>query len=100
MERIKKPHNYGLTPEEEEIVKARELFEKEKHEREEREERERDEQEAEIERIKKQKEWNIKLHQVKHQEEQILDTQSLPLRNYFNDTCYANINKSINWYRN
>jgi len=82
MERVKKPHNYGLTAEEEELAKYKELFEKEKREREEREEHERDEQEAENERIKKQKEWTLKLDQIKHEQHQILDTQSLPLRNY------------------
>ncbi len=82
MERVKKPHNYGLTAEEEELAKHKELFEKEKREREEREEHERDEQEAENERIKKQKEWTLKLDQIKHEQHQILDTQSLPLRNY------------------
>jgi adenylate kinase len=82
MERVKKPHNYGLTAEEEELAKYKELFEKEKREREEREERERDEQESENERMKKQKKWTVKLDQVKHEQHKILDTQSLPLRNY------------------
>ena len=41
---------------------------KEKREREEREERERDEQEATNDRMKKQKEWNIKLEQMKRRE--------------------------------
>lgn len=82
MERIKSPHNYGLSAEEEELAKQKEIFEKEKREREEREERERDEQEAENARIKKQKEWSMKLEQVQQEEHEILDTQSLPLRNY------------------
>ncbi len=82
MERVKKPHNYGLSPEEEEIAKQKEFFEKEKREREEREERERDEQETKNDRMTKQKVWTTKLEQVKREEHQILDTQSLPLRNY------------------
>lgn len=82
MEKMKKPHNYGLTIEEEEMEKKKELFEKEKREREEQEERERDEQEAVNDRLKKQKEWTKKSEQVQQEQHQILDTQSLPLRNY------------------
>ena len=95
MERIKKPHNYGLTAEEEELAKYKELFEKEKREREEREERERDEQEAKNERMKKQKEWTIKLDQVKREQHKILDTQSLPLRNYLMAHVMPTLTKAL-----
>jgi adenylate kinase len=95
MERIKKPHNYGFTAEEEEFAKQKELFEKEKHEREEREERERDEQEAENDRMKKQKEWSTKLEQVKHEQHEILDAQSLPLRNYLMKHVMPTLTKAL-----
>lgn len=95
MEYIKKPHNYGLTAEEQELAKQKELFEKEKHEREEREERERDEQEAENLRKEKQKQWTIKLEQIQHEEQDILDTQSLPLRNYLMAHVMPTLTKAL-----
>jgi adenylate kinase len=95
MERVKKPHNYGLTAEEEEIAKQKELLEKEKHEREEREERERDEQEAANDRRKKEKDWTTKLDQVKREQHEILDTQSLPLRNYLMTHVMPTLTKAL-----
>jgi len=95
MRRVKQPHNYGPTPEEQEISKRKELSEKEKHEREEREERERDEQEAENDRMKKQKEWTKKLEQVKHEQHEILDAQSLPLRNYLMKHVMPTLTKAL-----
>jgi adenylate kinase len=95
MERIKKPHKYGLTAEEEELAKRKELVEKEKREREEREERERAEQEAETDRMKKQKQWSTKLEQVKRQQHEILDTQSLPLRNYLMRQVMPTLTKAL-----
>jgi len=95
MERVKKPHNYGLTAEEEEIAKQKELLEKEKHEREEREERERDEQEAANDRMKKEKDWATKLDQVKREQHEILDTQSLPLRNYLMTHVMPTLTKAL-----
>jgi adenylate kinase len=95
MERVKKPHNYGLTAEEEEKAKQKEIFEKEKREREEREERERDEQEAANDRMKKQKEWSNKLDHVKREQHQILDTQSLPLRNYLMTHVMPTLTKAL-----
>jgi adenylate kinase len=95
MERVKKPHNYGLSAEEEEIAKKKELLEKEKREREEREEREREEQEATNNRMKKEKEWATKLDQVKREQHQILDTQSLPLRNYLMAHVMPTLTKAL-----
>jgi adenylate kinase len=82
MERVKQPHNYGPTAEEQEVTKRKELNEKEKYDREEREERERDEQDAANDRMKKQKDWTTKLEQIKREEFEMLDAQSTPLRNY------------------
>lgn len=95
MEKIQKPHNYGPTPEEQEEVKRKQLAEREKHDREEREERERDEQEASIDRMKKQKEWALKLEQIKRDELQQLDTQSAPLRNYLMTHVMPTLTKAL-----
>lgn len=95
MQRVKQPHNYGPTPEEQEISKRKELNEKEKHEREEREERERDEQEAANDRMKKQKDWTNKLEQIKQEEFQMLDAQATPLRNYLMAHVMPTLTKAL-----
>jgi adenylate kinase len=95
MERVKKPHNYGLTPEEEEIAKRKELYEKEKREREEREEHERDEQVTTHDRMKKQKDWTMKLDQIKREELDMLDSQSAPLRNYLMAHVMPTLTKAL-----
>lgn len=95
MERIKKPHNYGMTAEEEEMSKQKETFEKEKREREEQEERERDEQEAANERLKKQKEWMKRSEQIQQEQHHILDAQSLPLRNYLMRHVMPTLTKAL-----
>lgn len=95
MERVKQPHNYGPTPEEQEASKRKESNEREKREREEREERERDEQEAANDRMKKQKEWAARLEQIKRDEFQMLDTQSAPLRNYLMTHVMPTLTKAL-----
>ena len=95
MERVKTPHNYGPTPDEEEATKRKELTDKEKHEREEREERERDEQETANDRMKKQKDWGTKLEQIKRDEFQKLDEQSAPLRNYLMTHVMPTLTKAL-----
>ena len=95
MRRVKQPHNYGPTPEEQEISKRKELAEREKREREEREERERDEQEAATDRMKKQKEWTSKLEQIKNEEFQMLDAQATPLRNYLMAHVMPTLTKAL-----
>ena len=95
MERVKQPHNYGPTPEEQETTKRKENDEHDKRQREEREERERDEQEAANDRMKKQKEWAAKLEQIKRDEFQMLDTQSAPLRNYLMTHVMPTLTKAL-----
>ncbi|CAF3511735.1 unnamed protein product [Rotaria socialis] len=95
MERVKAPHNYGPTPEEQEHAKRKELNEKEKREREDREERERDEQEAANDRMKKQKDWTTKLEQIKREEFEMLDAQSTPLRNYLMAHVMPTLTKAL-----
>lgn len=95
MARVKKPHNYGPTPDEEETTKRKELTDKDKREREEREERERDEQETSADRMKKQKDWGNKLEQIKRDEFQKLDEQSAPLRNYLMTHVMPTLTKAL-----
>lgn len=95
IERVKEPHNYGLTYEEQELAQRKELDAREKREREEREERERDEQEAANDRLKKRKEWATKLEQIKRDEFQMLDTQSAPLRNYLMTHVMPTLTKAL-----
>lgn len=95
MERVKQPHNYGPTPEEQEQTKRKQLEEKEKHEREEREERERNEQEAATDRMKKQKDWTSKLDLIKNEELQMLDAQATPLRNYLMAHVMPTLTKAL-----
>ncbi|XP_073248934.1 adenylate kinase 7-like [Porites lutea] len=86
VEQIKKlmgaPRNYGPTPEElaeMERIETEKRLEKERKEREEREKR--DAEEA-AERQRREQEWRIRLTEVKRQEQELLENQSIPLRNY------------------
>ncbi|KAI8910411.1 hypothetical protein EDD86DRAFT_275463, partial [Gorgonomyces haynaldii] len=79
---IGKPRNYGPTPEK--IAEEKRLLEaaRVKAEAAAAEERSKREQE-ELERHKRAvAEWNSKLEEVRQQEQEVLQTQSLPLRNY------------------
>ncbi|XP_065055319.1 adenylate kinase 7-like [Rhopilema esculentum] len=76
------PRNYGPTPEElaeMERMETEKRLEKEKKDRKEKEEQELLEAQ---ERAKRLEEWRAKLSEVKKQEEELLEIQSIPLRNY------------------
>ncbi|XP_065882861.1 adenylate kinase 7-like [Dysidea avara] len=86
VEKIKKlvgePRNYGLTPEEkaemerkaqEELLRQQQLAE---------EERERQEAAEKDLREQRKAEWNEHLAKVQQEEQEMLETQSIPLRNY------------------
>lgn len=86
VEQIKKlmgtPRNYGPTPEElaeMERIETEKRLEKERKAREEREKR--DAEEA-LERQRREEEWRVRLSEVKRQEQELLENQSIPLRNY------------------
>ncbi|CAH3043480.1 unnamed protein product [Pocillopora meandrina] len=86
VEQIKKlmgtPRNYGPTPEElaeMERIETEKRLEKERKAREEREKR--DAEEA-AERQRREEEWRVQLSEVKRQEQELLENQSIPLRNY------------------
>eukprot|EP00794_Sanderia_malayensis_P019922 gene19922-21874_t len=77
-----KARNYGPTPEElaeMERIEREQKLEQEAREMEEKEEKERIEAQ---ERAKNLEEWREKLNEVKRQEEESLENQSIPLRNY------------------
>jgi adenylate kinase len=82
MARVKQPHNYGLSAEEQELHRRQEIHQKEKFERENREERQRSEEDGANDLMRKQTEWTRKLEQIKHEEYEMLDAQDTPLRNY------------------
>lgn len=79
---IGKPRNYGPTPEELEEMKKQEEEARQKKEAEEKAEKERKEAEEQAERKKRQEEWTQRLNEVKREEFELLEAQSIPLRNY------------------
>lgn len=86
VERIKKlmgePRNYGPTPEEQEEFRRVEEETRLHKESEERAEKERREADEAAERKRRQEDWTARLEEVKHEEFEQLETQSIPLRNY------------------
>ncbi|XP_060581787.1 adenylate kinase 7-like [Ruditapes philippinarum] len=79
---IGKARNYGPTPEELEQMKKLEEEERQKKEAEQKQEKERKELEEAQERKKRQEEWTQRLNEVKREEYELLEAQSIPLRNY------------------
>ncbi|KAG4100288.1 hypothetical protein H8356DRAFT_1290277 [Neocallimastix lanati (nom. inval.)] len=79
---VGRPHNYGPTPEE--IAERRRIAEEKKAKEEELalQERIKNEKEEEIRLLKERAEWQIKLEEVRKQEQEVLEVQSIPLRNY------------------
>jgi len=86
VEKIKKifgsPRNYGPTAEELEEMRRVEEETREKREAEEKAEKERKETEELQERRRRQEEWSQRLNEVKREEYELLEAQSIPLRNY------------------
>ncbi|RUS85279.1 hypothetical protein EGW08_006980 [Elysia chlorotica] len=86
VEKIKKifgsPRNYGPTPEELEEMRRQEEEARVKREAEEKADKERREAEELQERRRRQEEWSQRLNEVKREEYELLEAQSIPLRNY------------------
>ncbi|CAD5122064.1 DgyrCDS10516 [Dimorphilus gyrociliatus] len=82
LKKVGEPRNYGPTQDEIEEKKRREEEERLKKEEEDKRERERQEKEEAAERKRRQDEWTERLNDVKRQEHEMLETQSIPLRNY------------------
>ncbi|XP_071962489.1 adenylate kinase 7-like [Antedon mediterranea] len=76
------PRNYGPTADEVEEMDRIKAEKRLKKEQEEKEEIERKEAEEKAETIKRQTEWTNRLEEVKRQEQEVLENQSIPLRNY------------------
>ncbi|XP_072193424.1 adenylate kinase 7 isoform X3 [Excalfactoria chinensis] len=79
---IGEPRNYGLTDEEKEILERKAAEESLAREAKEEAERELREIEERAERAANLKEWSKYLEEVKKQEQELLEAQSIPLRNY------------------
>ncbi|GAB1604438.1 Hypothetical predicted protein [Argonauta hians] len=99
IERIKKlvkgPRNYGLSKEILERMKKEELKKQRiQAEKEEAEKEEKDIAEA-AERKRNEEEWSKKLSEVKHQEMERLQAQSLPLRNYLMTHIMPTLSKGL-----
>ncbi|KAI9325435.1 hypothetical protein DFJ73DRAFT_801962 [Zopfochytrium polystomum] len=82
IKKIGKPHNYGPTPEQ--IAEKRRAIEEQKA---------KESAQAEEERLKREKEeserhaksvteWNLRMEEIRKQEQEVLEAQSVPLRNY------------------
>ncbi|XP_031567964.1 adenylate kinase 7-like [Actinia tenebrosa] len=79
---IGEPRNYGPTPEEIAEMERIKIEKRLEQERIEREERERMEAEEAAQNSLRQEEWRVRLAEVKKQEQELLENQSIPLRNY------------------
>ncbi|XP_057254977.1 adenylate kinase 7 isoform X5 [Pezoporus wallicus] len=79
---IGEPCNYGLTDEEKEELERQAAEERLVKEAQEKAEQERKEAEERAERMANWEEWNKHLEEVKRQEQELLEAQSVPLRNY------------------
>ncbi|PKK31712.1 adenylate kinase 7 [Columba livia] len=79
---IGEPRNYGLTDEEKEILERKAAEESLVREAQEKAEREHREAKERAERMANWEEWNKHLEEVKRQEQELLEAQSIPLRNY------------------
>lgn len=86
VDKIKKimgdPRNYGLTPEEKEELQRQDEEKRLKVDAEEKAEKEKQEAEEAAERKKRHDDWAARLEEVKREEYELLETQSIPLRNY------------------
>ncbi|XP_043842596.1 adenylate kinase 7 [Dromiciops gliroides] len=93
---IGEPRNYGLTDEEkaeEERKAAEERLAKEAAEEAEREHREAIET---AEKIARWEEWNKRLEEVKREERELLEAQSVPLRNYLMTNVMPTLMRGLN----
>ncbi|NWV28803.1 KAD7 kinase, partial [Origma solitaria] len=93
---IGEPRNYGLTDEEKEALERRAAEERLVKEAQEKVEQERKEAEERAERMARWEEWNKQLEEVKRQEQELLEVQSVPLRNYLMKNVMPTLMKGIN----
>ncbi|NXA37059.1 KAD7 kinase, partial [Eudromia elegans] len=93
---IGEPRNYGLTDEEKENLERKAAEERLAKEAKEAAEQERREAEEKAERKEKWLEWNKRLAEVKRQEEELLEAQSIPLRNYLMKHVMPTLMRGLN----
>ncbi|XP_071601766.1 adenylate kinase 7 [Heliangelus exortis] len=90
------PRTYGLTDEEKENLERKAAEERLVKEAEEKAERERKEAEERAERMANWEEWSKTREEVKRQEQELLEAQSLPLRNYLMANVMPTLIQGIN----
>ncbi|KAM7109375.1 adenylate kinase 7 isoform 2-T2 [Ciconia maguari] len=93
---VGEPRNYGLTDEEKENLERKAAEERLVKEAQEKAERERKEAEERAERMANWEEWNKHLEEVKRQEQELLEAQSIPLRNYLMKNVMPTLMQGIN----
>ncbi|CAN0111111.1 unnamed protein product [Bubo scandiacus] len=93
---IGEPRNYGLTDAEKENMERKAAEDRLLKEAQEKAERERKEAEERAERMANWEEWNKHLEEVKRQEQELLEAQSLPLRNYLMKNVMPTLMQGIN----
>ncbi|XP_066468321.1 adenylate kinase 7 isoform X2 [Tiliqua scincoides] len=79
---IGEPRNYGLTEEEKEELERKEAEERLAREAKEKADLEQKEAEERAQKLANWDDWNKRLEEVKRQEQELLEAQSIPLRNY------------------
>nr|XP_028572015.1 adenylate kinase 7 isoform X1 [Podarcis muralis] len=79
---IGEPRNYGLTDEELEEFERKQAEERLAREAKEKADLEQKEAEERAQKLANWEEWNKRLEEVKRQEQELLEAQSIPLRNY------------------
>ncbi|NWV78482.1 KAD7 kinase, partial [Dasyornis broadbenti] len=93
---IGEPRNYGLTDEEKEALERQAAEERLVKEAQEKVEQERKEAEERAERMARWEEWNKQVEEVKKQEQELLEVQSVPLRNYLMKIVMPTLMQGIN----
>ncbi|KFW09659.1 Adenylate kinase 7, partial [Eurypyga helias] len=93
---IGEPQNYCLTDEEKENLERKAAEEWLVKEAQEKAEQERKEAEERAERIAKWEEWNEHLEEVKRQEQELLEAESIPLQNYLMKNVMPTLLQGIN----
>ncbi|NWI92892.1 KAD7 kinase, partial [Pitta sordida] len=93
---IGEPRNYGLTDEEKEILERKAAEERLVKEAQEKAEQERKEAEERAERMARLEEWNKQLEEVKRQEQELFEAQTVPLRNYLMKNVMPTLMQGIN----
>ncbi|NWH84617.1 KAD7 kinase, partial [Aegithalos caudatus] len=93
---IGEPRNYGLTDEEKEALERQAAEERIVREAQEKAEQEHKEAKEREERMARWEEWNKQLEEVKKQEQELLEAQSVPLRNYLMKNVMPTLMQGIN----